>query len=217
MKRTPFISAKLALTLAAAILGSTSTLSWAVGTSHKVTASDVMLRSFHGSYTIGRLTQGQAFDVQATPVSGWYWGYAHGRANRCGWIQASAAPSSSQNKPGTGPSCGPAPTDGGPNTLIKSGIAYGPSVSPGGPDASMRAVSLKNSSCAVYGNPREDANDIFRHTTTGQTGARFFRYGTPDGTISDPRRGGKFAMIMDNNFPNNKWGFILNSCLKAWK
>lgn len=193
-------------TLAVTVLLATSGLAWANGTARKVTAKDVMIRDFKGSYTIGRLTQGQVFDVQATPYAGWYWGYAHGHFNGCGFIQASAAPKSSSDKPATGgKDCGHWPTQGREGTLIATGLVDPPSVSGGGTNGKAHNVYLSQDKCAVYGNPHENASDIFRYTHKTQKDDRYMRFQTRDK---------KMAMVQDRNFLSDQWGYVLNSCLK---
>lgn len=192
--------------LSIAALAATAGTAWANGTARKVTAEDVMIRDYKGSYTIGRLKKGEIFDVQATPYAGWYWGYAHGHFNGCGFIQADAAPKSSGDAPARGgKTCGAWPTKPGPATLIATGLVDPASVSGGGGHADTHNVYLAQAQCAVYGNPYANADDIFRHTSKTLKHPRFMRFQTRDK---------KMAMVMDNNFKHNKWGYILNSCLK---
>ncbi|WP_394843546.1 hypothetical protein LZC95_41670 [Pendulispora brunnea] len=85
-------------TLATLAIAALATTVWAnpahAETRHTVTAQDVYVRSAAGSYAMGRLYNGQTFDVQYTDSNGWSYGYAYGYVNRCVWVQRSALSSS---------------------------------------------------------------------------------------------------------------------------
>jgi hypothetical protein len=76
-----------------------------VGNAH-VTADDLYVRTRWDSWMIGTLYRNQRFDIQGSS-NGYYWGYADGAFNGCGWVGSAYV---TRDNAGSAPSCG-APRD----------------------------------------------------------------------------------------------------------